>query len=490
VAKFKSPLGFQLLQMLPGHGTDSQIAQVAWSPDGKLLASCATEGAIILWDVETGDQTRALREHEQPVYSLAWSPDGSAIASGSDDKTVKLWDPRTSRPLQSLLGHTDSVIALAWSPDGKRLASGGYDGTIRIWDPQSGEKASALGQGSRGIYGLAWSPDGVTLAAACYNRDIQLWDIQTGKMPLTLRGIEGSSTFSLAWSPSLESSLLAAGFWDGTIRLWDGRPDRGFPLYELHGHDAEIGALSFSHDGRLLASKSRDDTVRLWHCRTRQVLAVLRETTSEDWVGGIAFHPKESIVATLGTEDTMIRIWRLDVEALLGRKKPNRAPEEAIGDRRPRPAPRMDRVSVFVSYSRTDADYLNRLRVFLKPLERRRAGVLDIWDDTRIQPGSQWESELHAALESANVAVLLISADFLASEFISTVELPALLAKEREKGLAIVPVILKPCPFKRTRELAQFQAINPGLKSLLEMSEAEREAVWTSLVEEIEKRLP
>ena|ERR1700680_3184676 len=456
--------------------------QVAWSPNGKLLASCADDAAVVLWDIESGKQTRAFREHEKPVYGLAWSPDGAVLASGSDDCTVMLWDPGTSRPKRTLQGHKESVIALAWSPDGKLLASGGYDGTIQLWNPATGRKVSSLGKGSGGIYGLAWSPDGATLAAACYNRDIQIWDLRTSKLR-ELPGIEGSSTFSLAWSPT--GSLVAAGFWDGTIKLWDGRPNKGFPGYELHGHDAEVGALGFSHDGHLIASKSKDDTVRLWHCATRKVLSVLREPASDDWIGGIAFRPsKSSVLATLGLEDTVIRLWRINVPALLGPKvsgpRPVRRAGSASAARRPEPAVRAKKaISVFVSYSHDDRGYLDLLQLYLKPLVRRKA-TLKVWDDTMIVPGGLWKAEILAALDSAKVAVLLISQAFLASEFISTVELPKLLAHQRARGLKILPVLLKPSVFKRT-ELANFQAINKDLRSLLEMTDAEQAQLWVQL---------
>lgn len=488
------PLGFQLLQTLPGHGRDCQIAQVAWSPDGRLLASCADDNAIILWDVETGEQTRALREHKQPVYSLAWSPDGAVLASGSDDKRIKLWDPQTTRSQRTFEGHSDSVIALAWSPDGKLLASGGYDGTLQLWDPMSGRKGGTLGKDSGGIYGLAWSPDGAMLAAGCYNRDIEIWNIQTRELQ-ELKGIEGSSTFSIAWSASPMENLLSAGFWDGTIKLWDGRSDKGFTGSELHGHRAEVGALGFSHDGKLLVSKSRDDTVKLWHCRTRRILAVLREPISDDWIGGIAFHPKDSsIVATLGMEDSVIRIWRVDVAALL---EPNVSRREAVTEvpsagsvAQPQPSSRtMESISVFVSYSHKDAKHLERLKVFLRPLVRKRNGTLILWDDTMIPAGGLWKSKISEALESAKAAVLLISADFLDSEFISTIELPRLLAQQQEKGLAILPVLLSPCAFK-TSGLEQFNALNRNLKTLQQMRAAERAQFWTLLADTIDQQFP
>jgi WD40 repeat protein len=517
MARTKNPLGFELRLTLPGHGVDSQITQVAWSPDGKVIASCGDDATIRLWNANTGEQIRALREHDKAVYSLAWSPEGRTLASGSDDKRIRLWDSDTGKSLRTLEGHSKTVATLAWSSDGGTLASGSYDGTVRLWSPANRWKSRTIAKDSIELYGLEWLADGNTLAMAGYNRDIELWYREKQKVTEELRGISGSSTYSLASTNA--GKMLAAGYWDGTIRLWNTLPGQGFPSHDLNGHTGSVEALSFSPDGSLLLSKSSDDTVRLWHCRTQQVLSVLRETTSEEWVGGIAFHPTESVFATLGKEDTEIRIWRLNTEALLGKTKspppslkltPNNGagaefgPTDVAPVAMPSAVGRMKggipspshtarrsagRISVFVSYSHEDLEYLDRLRTFLKLLERNRPGVFDFWDDSRIPPSGLWEKEIQNALKAANVALLLISVDFLASEFIKTVELPALLAKERARGLVIVPIILKPCPFRLMRELAQFQAINPKLKSVLEMNEVEREKLWTTVYEFLHARL-
>jgi TIR domain-containing protein len=142
---------------------------------------------------------------------------------------------------------------------------------------------------------------------------------------------------------------------------------------------------------------------------------------------------------------------------------------------------------IFISYSHKDREWLERLQVFLKPLER--AEMVERWDDTRIKTGERWHDEIQKALASAQVAVLLVSADFLASDFIANKELPPLLAAEQARGLVVMPVILKPCRFAKTPSIAQFQAVNPGLKPLLEMTEAEREALWNQLTDNIEEAL-
>lgn len=141
------------------------------------------------------------------------------------------------------------------------------------------------------------------------------------------------------------------------------------------------------------------------------------------------------------------------------------------------------RHSVFISYSHRDREWLERLQVHVKPLER--AGLLDRWDDTRIHIGERWRDEISKGLADADVAVLLISADFLASDFIVSQELPALLAAEQSRGLKLFAVILKPCRLSGT-PLADIQTVNSSDRPLIKMSEAEQEAIWTNLSEAIE----
>lgn len=131
---------------------------------------------------------------------------------------------------------------------------------------------------------------------------------------------------------------------------------------------------------------------------------------------------------------------------------------------------------VFISYSHQDKDFFKRLQVHLKALERN--GQLDVWSDQKLKSGDDWRKEIATALQSASVAILLISADFLASEFIAKNELPVLLDGAEKRGTRIIPVILKPSAFPRTAELARFQAVNDPAKPLIRMSHAGREEIW------------
>ena len=134
---------------------------------------------------------------------------------------------------------------------------------------------------------------------------------------------------------------------------------------------------------------------------------------------------------------------------------------------------------VFVSYSHADATWLERLRVHLKPLERQ--GLVELWADTRIATGDIWRAEIEQAMTSAQVAVLLVSADFLASDFIAANELPPLLQRAEDDGLAIMPLILSPCLFEQTPSISCFQAVNPASQPLSAMSRARRDKVFVKL---------
>jgi nucleotide-binding universal stress UspA family protein len=146
------------------------------------------------------------------------------------------------------------------------------------------------------------------------------------------------------------------------------------------------------------------------------------------------------------------------------------APAPAV----PSAAPKSRRKGVFISYSRKDAVWLERLQTHLRPLERE--GVV-VWDDTRLRPGEPWREEIRKAMAETKVAILLISADFLASEFIATDELPPLLKAAEEDGATILPLIISPSGFRRMESLSRFQAVNDPEKPLVQLRRGNREKV-------------
>jgi peptidyl-prolyl cis-trans isomerase B (cyclophilin B) len=146
-----------------------------------------------------------------------------------------------------------------------------------------------------------------------------------------------------------------------------------------------------------------------------------------------------------------------------------------------------NRTKVFISYSHQDKDWLYRLRIHLKPLEREYQ--VSIWDDTKIKPGTKWREEIREGINAAKVAVLLVSADFLASDFIATDELPPLLDAAAKEGAVILPLILSPCRFLKTKSLSQFQSINDPSNPLINLTRGEQELIFTQLTDSIEESL-
>ena len=145
-----------------------------------------------------------------------------------------------------------------------------------------------------------------------------------------------------------------------------------------------------------------------------------------------------------------------------------------------------DHTKIFISYSQRDKHWLERLLVHLRPLERDHG--VEIWDDTKIKPGSIWMQEIQAALESAQVAILLVSADFLGSDFISKDELPPLLKAAQDRGVEILPLILSPCGFLRNEALSQFQAFNNS-RPLINLDRGGQEQVLEKVAAHVEDLL-
>jgi hypothetical protein len=196
-------------------------------------------------------------------------------------------------------------------------------------------------------------------------------------------------------------------------------------------------------------------------------------------------HGIVTVLVHLVSETKFVGDWRSSV-GTAGTLSATKVEAEPTGIKQPSQATQQ-RTKVFISYSHHDTYWLGRLRIHLKLLERDYA--LDIWDDRKIQAGSKWLEEIERAIQAAKVALLIVSADFLASDFIAHNELPPLLAAAKEDGAVIMPLIVSPSRFKSTKGLFEFQAVNDPSKPLINMTKGEQEEVLVKVSEEIETML-
>ena len=257
------PLTDELLIDFKGHS--GNVSSVAFSPNGKILASGSWDDTIRLWNPTTGQYLTTFHGHNSDVNTIAFSPDGDILASGSDDDTIKLWSS-DGQVRANLYGHADNVRSVAFSPDGKILASGGDDNTIWLWNPTTADHIMTLEGHTDWIRSVAFSPDGGTLASASDDRTIRLWDSTTGEHLDTLSGHTGY-VYSIAFSP--DGTTLASGSGDGTILLWEMEPAVSQNPLDVNGDgiinilDLAAVAANFGQTGQNPADVNGDGVVNV-----------------------------------------------------------------------------------------------------------------------------------------------------------------------------------------------------------------------------------
>ncbi|OCH86524.1 WD40 repeat-like protein, partial [Obba rivulosa] len=291
----------------PFNGHQGWVWSVAFSPDGQRIASGSYDKTIRVWDAQTGDPvTVPLKGHEGWVNCVAFSPDSHRIVSGSSDKTIRMWDAQTGDPVATpFKGHKGSVLSVAFSADGQRIASGSDDNTIWMWHARTGEPIAVPFKGHEGlVLSLAFSPDRQRIASGSDDNTIRMWDVQTGE-PVTapFKGHEGS-VLSVAFSP--DGQRIVSGSSDNTIRIWD--VQTGEPVTaSFNGHEGSVNCVTFSPYGQQIASGSSDNTIWMWDAQTGEpVTAPFKGHKGS--VRSVAFSPDGQQIAS-GSSDNTIRMW-------------------------------------------------------------------------------------------------------------------------------------------------------------------------------------
>lgn len=435
---FLVPDGFQLQRVLRGAHKDV-IHSLAWSVDGRRIASGgAGVNSVRIWDANEGKLLQLLDGHDGPVYGMEWSPDGKYLATASADTTIRLWNSQTLKHVRTISTQAE-VYGLTWSRDGKRLASTGHIFMARLWDVETGAALPGVQGGINIGYCIAWSPDGRWLAAGGGRLDpcIRIWDAATGQLAMH-HVVASGAVFAIKWSK--DGNLLVAGASQGAIHVFRGPQWQEVKV--LSAHKGQLTALTFSCDGEFVASKGDDGAVRIWRSSDWSELACLPETGGfHRLFNGLAFHPRESRLATLGDEGKAVRIWELDWNRIstapMATKPQIRGWQHELNTLAEKA--QQGEFDVFLCHNSQDKEQVLEIGRRLK--DRNILPWLDEWV---VPPGRSWLEQIQRQMDHVKSAAVFIGKNGLGPWQEKEVDL--LILQLVHRNIPIIPVILRGCP--------------------------------------------
>jgi WD40 repeat protein len=277
-------------------GEGYTVSGVAFSPDGKRLASIELGLGLLLRDIATWRVMITVGEHGYVIACLAFSPDGKSLAVGSHDRTVRLWDWASGTTKQTLKPHDSSVLSIAFSPDGKTMAATSSD-WVKLWDVASGRELRKLATGGS-VYSVAFSPDGTMLAVGTAGaNNLQLWDASGVNL---IRSFTGHTKVVRIVYFTPDGKSLVSSSDDGTVRLWD--VVTGKIQAVIQGDSAPGSPMALAPDGRAIALRNSKD-IRIVDIRSQQERVALEP--SETALVGFVFSADSRLLASWYSDNTI-----------------------------------------------------------------------------------------------------------------------------------------------------------------------------------------
>lgn len=293
---------------LAGHNRGT--VTVAFSRDGKHIATAGRDAKIKLWSADEGSEVAALDE-SIPIYSLALRSDGRQLATGGIDGIVRIWDVESALLQFELTGHTDIITTLVYSPDSKHLASSSIDGTTKVWDVSAGgmEEYLTLARHTDVVYSLDYSPDGRILATSSWDKTAVLWDSSKG---IELFAIDNFTEEVSRVTFNRDGSKFATADYSGSVKLWE--TDTGELLLSIAAHSPSDIDVQFSPDGNFIGTAGAEGLAKLWDADTGELVRVFEGHA--DRIHRMAFSPDGILLVTASWDDTA-KIWRVPSGELL-----------------------------------------------------------------------------------------------------------------------------------------------------------------------------